>query len=211
MGLKAERSGDGGSEKELCPAGPTPARLTRVVDLGKHTSDQYKDKKTGEWKASKLLYLAFELPKHLLKEGNFAGKPFLISTPPFFTNTRGELSNLRKMLDGWVGPLDDDKAWAFDLSKLLGTACYLNVVHNVSKKDGKTYANIGGIMPLPEGMECAPQDGETVLFDLDEFDAEVFDSLPDWQKEKIGSSNDFAKSTGEEAELTDKDAAPFPG
>ena len=77
-----------------------------------------------------------------------------------------------------MGDLSDEQADSFDLSKLVGQACLLNVIHK--KVGDKTYANLGGVMALPDGMECPSQITETVEFDLDSFDAEVYDGLADW-------------------------------
>ncbi len=39
----------------------------------------------------------------------------------------------------------------FDIEKLVGKNCLINIVHNT--KGDKTYANISGVMALPKGTE----------------------------------------------------------
>ena len=198
--MKAKGSSTGGGKEfEICPAGSFPARLVKLVDLGEQYNEKFE-----KWNYQ--VTLTWELPTKLLTEGDFAGKPFLISRT--VTNSMHPKATLRGIIGGWIGSLTDAQADDFDLSKLIGQACMLSVVH-VAVGD-KTYANIGGVIALPDGMDCPPQITDTVEFDLDSFSAEVYDGLPDWQKEKIGKSKNFAKSTGQEAEPTGEDA-PFPG
>lgn len=60
-----------------------------------------------------------------------------------------EDSNLRKFIRGWNPALGkDDEA---DLQSLVGAGAYLTISHEISKKDGKTYANIVGAAAPPKG------------------------------------------------------------
>lgn len=71
-----------------------------------------------------------------------------------------DTSNLTKLLVAWRGKAftDEERKAGLSLKTLVGKPCILSIVHNVSKTNGKTYANIGGIMPLMKGM--APPSGE---------------------------------------------------
>ncbi len=57
-----------------------------------------------------------------------------------------------KALTGKVPQYDTEGK--FDVESLIGKSAFANIVHNES--DGKTYANIESLMPLPDGMD-APQ------------------------------------------------------
>ena len=61
-------------------------------------------------------------------------------------------SILRKLIEAWFSsPFpNDDIAWDFDASKLLGKPCMLNVAHDT--RGDKTYANVVGASPLPKGI-----------------------------------------------------------
>jgi hypothetical protein len=65
-----------------------------------------------------------------------------------------EKAKLRKLLESWRGrAFTPDELKGFDLDTVIGASCQLQLLHNVTKKDGKskTYANIQAIMPLPKG------------------------------------------------------------
>lgn len=78
------------------------------------------------------------------------GKPFIVQKR--YTASLHEKSKLRPELESWRGrAFTEDELKEFDLEKLLGANCLLNVAHVV--KDGKTYANVTAVMPLKRGME----------------------------------------------------------
>lgn len=196
--MKAKGSSTGADfKKELCPAGSFPARLVKVIDMGEQYNEKFE-------KLNYQVALSWELPTQLLTEGDYAGKPFLISRT--VTNSMHPKATLRGLIGGWMGNLSDKEAGDFDLFKLVGQPCMLSVVH--AQVADKTYANIGGVMKLPDGLSCPEQVTDSVQFDLDSFNAEVYDSLPEWQREKISGAKNFAKST-EGGVPTDTDEPPF--
>lgn len=63
-----------------------------------------------------------------------------------------EKSHLRPTLEAWRGrKFTKEELDGFDLEKLLGANCQVQVVHNITE-DGNTYANIQAIVPLGKGM-----------------------------------------------------------
>ena len=76
-----------------------------------------------------------------------------------YTNSLSEKANLRKDLESWRGrKFTGDELKGFDLEKLLGANCQLNVVHNLAD-NGNLYANINGVVPAPKGaVRLVPQD-----------------------------------------------------
>ncbi len=78
-------------------------------------------------------------------------RPFMISKN--YTISLNEKANLRKDLESWRGrPFTAEELDGFDLEKLKGINCLLNIVEATSKQ-GKKYAKIASITPLMKGME----------------------------------------------------------
>lgn len=66
----------------------------------------------------------------------------------FYTLSLSEKANLRRDLECWRGrKFTDDELAGFDLEKLLGANCQLQIVHNLGD-EGKTYANVQAIVPF---------------------------------------------------------------
>lgn len=108
-----------------------------------------------------------------------------------FNIAKSQNSGLRKFLGSWMGKaLTDDEYMGFDTNRLLGKPAMLSVVLN----DTGEYANIDGIMQIPEGM---PEPKATIApywFDMDDgFDQTAFEKLPEWAQEKIKKSTEWQK------------------
>ena len=94
--------------------------------------------------------------------------------------------SLRKVLESWRGrAFTQEELSGFSLENVLGKPCMISVVHKPSKDGTQTYANVGNVMALPKGLDCPPQYNPSVKFDINEFDHEVFESLPEWLRTKI--------------------------
>lgn len=79
------------------------------------------------------------------------GRPFMVSQK--YTLSLGEKANLRRDLESWRGkPFSEAELSGFDVERLVGVNCFLNLVQVVAQ-NGRTYTNIKGIMPLPRGIE----------------------------------------------------------
>jgi hypothetical protein len=69
-----------------------------------------------------------------------------------FTNSLHEKAKLRGVLETWRGrKFTKDELTGFDLEKLLGASCQIQVIHNVSD-EGQTFANVNAVIPLGKGM-----------------------------------------------------------
>lgn len=76
-------------------------------------------------------------------------KPFLVQKR--YTLSLNEKATLRKELESWRGrAFTEEELKGFDLEKLLGANAQLNIQH--ATRDGNTYANVIGIIPLGKGM-----------------------------------------------------------
>jgi hypothetical protein len=185
MALTAPRSNN--KDYDPVPSGVHVARLFRIVHVGT-VPDSYQ----GEPRQTDQVLLTFELcaERRVFKEGEEA-KPMSISTR-FLTFSMGKKANLRKLVEGMAGiSMTDDEAYSFDHETLLGDACLLTVVH--VERDGKTYANIQSASPLIKGMEAPPIYTAPKLMDVNTAAQEEIETLPDFIKEKIKSSEEYDK------------------
>lgn len=188
MSLKAKAND--GEGFLMAPEGTHIARCFKVIDLGTQHNAKYNN-------YSHKIMISWELPEELIQEGELAGQPYAVSQ--WYTLSLGEKANLRRDLEAWRGKsFTSDELQGFDISNLIGASCYLNLVHN--KVDDKTYINISSIIKLPKNMECPPAINEPVVFDLDNFDEELFETFSDGLKEKIKSSKEYQEKTGNKEE-----------
>lgn len=184
MGLTVSDSG--GGNFKMVPAGVHMARCYRVVDLGTQITNWQ-----GEEKLTPQLAIYWELhgedaDGQPLNADN--GEPLTLFAT--YTKSLGAKSKLRGVLESWRGrPFTEADLKGFDVSKLLGAFCMVNVTHSTGG-NGKTYANVASITPLPSALQKSKPAGvlPAVLFDLDDFDEEVFMSFHEKLREKIDQS-----------------------
>lgn len=75
-----------------------------------------------------------------------------------YTLSLHEKAALRRDLESWRGrQFTASELAGFDVEKVIGVPCMLNVVHRESK--GKTYANVSAIMPVPKGAQRPTVEG----------------------------------------------------
>jgi hypothetical protein len=134
---------------KLTPAGQYQAVCCELIDMGFSTKN-YKNQDTGvdEQKNVHEVCYVFQVNK----VDDESGKRFEVRTKPF-NLVLSEKSNLKAFLLQWRGHdllPEELKPPGVLLDALVGKNALLQVVHNQSK--GKTYANIGSIMPLMEGI-----------------------------------------------------------
>lgn len=111
-----------------------------------------------------------------------------------YTLSMGEKANLRKMLTSWRGKaFSEEEAKAFDITKLIGVPCLLNITHKAAKGDAtKLYEQISGVTPLMKNQVCPPQVNPSFILSYDDFDQSKFDGLPDFVKDKMKTSAEYA-------------------
>lgn len=193
-------------ERELTPAGNHVARCYSMIHIGT-VEEEY----MGDVKMMNKARITWELPTELrvFKEEN-GEQPMVISKE--YTLSLGDKANLRKDLDSWRGKaLTDEEASKFDITRLIGVPCMLNVIHKASKM-GKMYATISAISPMPKGLSCPKQINETFIFDYEEnYSDEKIASFPDFIKDKIKSSVEYRKRNGTYVDLPPTEHADFDG
>ncbi|HEX8333695.1 MAG TPA: hypothetical protein VF622_13830 [Segetibacter sp.] len=175
-----------GSKRELIEAGNYVARCYQMIEIG--TVEETIQNQT---KTQKKVRIGWELPTELKVFNEEKGEqPRVISKE--FTLSLHEKSNLRKTLASWRGKdFTEEQAKAFDITVLVGVPCMLNIIHKPSKDGSKTYEEIGSISPMPKGYTCPDQINKTFVLGYDAFDQDLFDSLPDFIKDKMKTSEEF--------------------
>ena len=190
-----------GTAYEPVAAGNYVARCVKMIHYGTITEDYL-----GTPKTANKVQLTWELPTELkvFKEEN-GEQPYVLSKE--FTLSMHEKASLRKWLEAWRGKnFTNAESEAFDITNLVGKACMLNVIHTT--KGDKTYANISGVSSMPKGLTCPPQINDSVVFSVDEFDQKLFDSFPDYIKDKIKGSVEYKAMQHPNAVTTDPEP-PF--
>lgn len=180
---------DKSKPRELIPAGNYIARCYQMIEIGETTETIM-----GKSVTSKKTRIGWELPTELRVFKPEGGEqPLVIATD--FTLSMHSKSNLRKALASWRGKdFTEEEAKAFDVTKLIGAACMLNIIHKPSASDPtKVYEKISSISPLPKGVKCP--NPITPVFELsyDNWSPELFSTLPDFVQDKIKSSVEFQK------------------
>jgi len=170
----------GGKEFEKLSQGAHMAVCDMLVNLGTQKTEWQ-----GSVKYQPKIYIRFQVPAERI-DINGEDKPMVIGE--VFTLSLSEKSKLRPLLESWRGKgFTPEELEGFDITKLLGVACQLSVTHNTAN-NGKTYANITATMPIPKGVEPPKIEGSTTLFEGMNETPEVYESLPNWLKEKIDES-----------------------
>lgn len=176
-------------------AGVHVARLIEILDIGKQVDKFDQDGR------NKLEFI-WELPEslHVFHEDK-GEQPLIVSRA--YGNTLGRGSKMKAMIEGMLGKsIDKD----FDLLSLKYKLCQLNLT---LEEDGEyTNAVIQTAMPLgKEQLKVKyPHFNDWRVLDLDEFDQEVFDSLPQWKRDKIAKSETFKALEAEGVAVHTKDA-----
>jgi len=154
MALTASAGSGGESSFETVPPGSYEAICYRLVDAGTAEED-YK----GEISKKHKIYIFWEIPELTLNDG----RPYSIFHG--YTLSLNERSNLRRDLQAWRNrPFSEEELKAFDLTKLLGVTCKINVVLNSNGN-----AKVDGIFCSDNGAKRVTTTNPTSVFDLEEY------------------------------------------
>lgn len=176
MTLKVKDTG--GADFEPLEAGTHTAICTQIIDVGPQmTNFGQKD----------LVYLRFEIPGERVEwkdsDGNDREGSAIIWAN--YTASLAEKAKLRQHLEAWRGlKFTDEELGGFDMKKLLGVPCTLTVVHREGK-NGKVYANVGGISKVMKGIEAPKAEGDLFAFDIEDHTGAEYKKLPDWLRKKV--------------------------
>ena len=198
-------------EFKLVPPGAHFARCVQVIDLGVQAGSWQ-----GKPKLSPKVYLKFEIPDETVEWTDRDGKehagPMTIGAT--YTLSLGEKAALRRDLENWRGEsFTDEQIANFDIATLAGRFCQVTVNHKKGA-DGKTYANLSGIMGLSkdqkERAKTHQGSGEILVYTPLAHDEATFQKLPEWLQKRIGERvvTETAQAPDDGAEQFD-DSIPF--
>jgi hypothetical protein len=183
MAINAKNSG---TPRELVPAGNYIARCYKMIEIGTVTENIL-----GKTATLQKVRIGWELPTETKVFDQAKGEQPLVIDQEYslYMSTK---SNLRKMLESWRGQaFTEAEAECFDITKLIGKPCMLNIIHKTSGK-GNTYEQIAGVTAVPKGITVPPQITKTFVLSYDSFNEELFNSLPDFIKQKMMTSAEYA-------------------
>jgi hypothetical protein len=165
-----------GGDFVKAPEGTHLAICTLIADVGLQPgSGQFPDPKVK-------IYMRWEIPAERVE---IDGKDLPQIIYNNYTASMGSKANLRKAVESWRGKaMTDSEAELFDVRKLLGQTCMLQVVHS---PDGQ-YANVKNVMAPPKGTKALKAEGPTVYYGTD--DDAAYDALPAFLRKKIDEQLD---------------------
>lgn len=185
MAIIAEDTG-GGKDFKKVPPGCHFAICNLVVDLGVQETT-YK----GQAKQKRQVYIRWEVPDERVewedKEGQRREGPCAIGWT--YTLSLSDKANLRKVLENWRGqPFTPAELKGFDITKLAGKCCQIMVQHETGG-NGKTYANVTGVMGVSkdqkERARAAKSEVGVLVYSLDDGENDTYGKLPNWIREKL--------------------------
>jgi len=186
----------GGGDFKRVPAGVHIGRCYSLIDLGTQKVDFQ-----GDIKNQHKILVRWELfgededgaPLTIDIDGQT--RPMTISKR--YTLSLSNKARLRQDLESWRGrSFTDEEAKGFDVSKLLGAYCLVNVTHNDT--NGKTYSNVASLTPLPGAMKHAKPEPvhANQIFDLDNPDMDLFGSFHEKLQDTIRESAEWLAHHG---------------
>ena len=194
------------------PAGNHPAICYQVVDFGvqrggKFPAPKHQIRINWEIPSERIVINGEDLPRAI-------GRTFTLSL-----NAK---ANLGKALESWRGkPFTAEERVAFDVKRLLGAAAMVNVVHVQS--NGKTYANVSSISPLPKMLQSSigKPENPMVYWEIEQIaeTGTITDKIPEWMRDVIKQSDEWKAFVGDhidesgpaprEAVSSDESEVPF--
>ena len=186
----------GGGDFELPSAGTHLARCYLMAELG-HQKSVFQGKES----IKNQVLIAWELNEKMAD-----GRPFVISR--IYTASLNEKANLRADLESWRSKgFTEAELEGFDLKKILGAPCQINVIHKES--NGKTYANVKALTSVPKGVNVPELENEAVAYEI--HNEAAFTKLPEWMQKKIMERVDPPESENPApAEFQDDDIDRIP-
>lgn len=193
-----------GSTREIIPAGNYVARCYSMIHVGTVPNTF-----GNETKLINKVLITWELPTlvYEYEEQEYSSTIF-----KEYTLSLSSKANLRRDLESWRGKaFTEEEAEDFDLTKLLGVPCMLNVIHKTSGT-GKVNAIVSTISRIPEGLDCPAPMREKIEFNFEEkFDEAVIEEMPDFIKNKIKMSQEYMAKLGNVVDPQQVDTAPVEG
>lgn len=195
MAINANKvpSTGGGFRQEPLEVGPYDARIVRVIDLGLQEMSFRGESKDPARKIS----VTYELLDEFMVDEDGAvqeDKPrFLSEEMPLYSLGADRAKSTIRYL-----ALDPQQVHKGDWEQLINTPCVVTVVNNPGrgKNEGRVFNNVGNISPMraKNAENAPPLVNAAQFFDLESPDMEIYDSQPDFLKEKIQANLEFQGS-----------------
>ncbi len=190
----------GTNEFPKVPTGVHNARCVRVIDLGTQRNDY-----GGNITYKRQVLIIWEVPDQMAND-----VPMTISK--FYTLSLHEKSNLGMDLVSWRGrPFTEQEKQGFDITKLIGVPCQINVMHNDNGKE-----KVSSVMPLGKDTKIHEQHHESISFSIDDFQKgqrEQFNKLSEGIRKMILRSKELdgidTSDLGDEGNGNDLGKVPF--
>lgn len=198
MGLNAKKVGGGNQGNKVPQAniepGTYPARLVQILDLGLQAQRPYQGK---DKPPAQEIMLTYELVDTFMLDENgdeLTDKPRWISeTLPFY----GLFADKAKSTQRY-NAIDPTGEFDGDFTKAIGQPINVTIVNNaVGEKVYDNIATISAMRPR-DADKCPDLVNPSKLLDLDAPDLEVFNSLPEWLRDKIKSNLNYKGSALEQ-------------
>ena len=172
-----------GIQIPLMESGTYPCVCCGVIDVGtQKTSFNGIEKIKGEFR------IVFEFPNELVEiDGEM--KPRQLSRR--FAKFTNEKSNFGIFMKSWRGrDFSQEELADFDLGNLLGMQGMGCVVHNTSKNNGKSYANLDSVIQPIKGMDAGTPETLRYFVITDKETWPTFAHLPAFMQEEINKSEE---------------------
>lgn len=200
----------GGQKHDPIPAGMHHGICYAIVDIG--TQPQ-----TGKYPSRRKVIVSWELPDiriELERDGKKESLPRVISKRYGFNlSDRG---NLRPMLEAWRGrKFTQEELDGFDLEKLVGVNCLLNVIHEQGRNDpSKTYEEVQTVNPLPKAMPKRDLENQPLVWFMDNYEEgskPAFpENMPEWMQKLVMQSGEWHLLASPKVERNDGPKQAFP-
>lgn len=212
MGLNAKKMKHTGGNKSGAAQAPIepgtyPVRVAQVIDLGLQNQRPYQGQ---EKPPAYELMITYEFLDEFCVDENGnedEDKPrWLSETLPLRSLQAEKAKSTQRYY-----ALDPSESLDGDFTQLVGVAANASIVQNAGKGKnvGKVYNNIAALsaMRSKDSAKAPELKNEGKVFDLDDPDVEVFNSLPEWIQDKIKDNLEYAGSELEKA-LTGASSEP---
>lgn len=198
MSIYAE---DSGFTRELIPPGNYVARCYQMIQIGTVQ---------GQFGLRKMVRIGWELPEELRVFDPAKGAQPLVIANEYGLSMNSK-ANLRQMLASWRGKdFTAAEAKKFDITKLIGVSCMLNIIHAPGVADPtKTYQRISSVSTIPKSMKAPAAILPVQVLSFDKWDQALYDSLPEFLRNKIALSAEY-QALKNPTVLTHEPSAPEP-
>lgn len=178
----------GGEDFDPVPSGMHHAVCTSIIDIGTQPAK-------GQFPTKRKVMFTWELPQETIeveRDGKRVPLPRVISAR--YKLSLHKKAALRAMLESWRGrPFTEEELAGFDLERVLGANCFLNVVHK--EVGDKTYANVASVNPLAKGMAKIEAVNPLISFFMDAFEDDQTIVFPDhmhkWIQKLVMNSEEY--------------------